>query len=179
MAGPATGNLGIVQSQTGDYPAAAASLIQALGMYDELGDRWGQARVLNYLGEMLSRSGDGQQARDHHARALALAREISSPRQEARALEGLGQCLLQDGDPGEGAAHWRQALAIYERIGAPDARRIRKPCAGTASRRRRDRVPACCGPKRNPHRTGPAWQLSMVAGAGEPALYRAAGAEPL
>ena len=115
-----------MQSLTGDYPAAAASLTQALGMFRDIGDRDGQAEVLNNLGEVLSRSGDGQQARDHHARALAIAREISVPLEEARALEGLGHCLLRDGNPGAAAAHWQQALAICQRIGAPDARRIQE-----------------------------------------------------
>ena len=110
--------------RTGDYPAAAASLTQALGMFRDLGHRYGQAEVLNNLGEMLARSADSRQARDHHARALTIAREISAPVEEARALEGLGHCLLQDGNPGAAAAHWQQALTIYQRIGAPDARRI-------------------------------------------------------
>ena len=112
--------------RTGDYPAAATSLTQALGIYGELGDRGRQAEVLNDLGEVLSRSADSHQARDHHARALAIAREISVPVEEARALEGLGHCLLQDGAPGDAAGHWQQALTIYQRIGAPDAQRIQE-----------------------------------------------------
>ena len=108
------------------HPAAAASLSQALGMFRDLGDRDGQAEVLNYLGEVLARSADSHQAHEHYARALAIAREISAPLEEARALEGLGHCLLRDGDPGDAAAHWQQALTIYQRIGAPDARRIQE-----------------------------------------------------
>jgi tetratricopeptide (TPR) repeat protein len=111
---------------TGDYPAATASLTQALGMFRDIGDRDGQAGVLNDLGEVLLRSADSRQARDHHAQALAIAREISVPVEEARALEGLGHCLLQDGNPSDAAAHWRQALTIYQRIGAPDTERIQE-----------------------------------------------------
>jgi hypothetical protein len=40
----------VVQSITGDYPAAAQAQEQALGLYRDLGDRLGQASVLNDLG---------------------------------------------------------------------------------------------------------------------------------
>ena len=36
-------------------------------MFRELGNRYGQAEVLNYLGEVLSRSADSHQARDQHS----------------------------------------------------------------------------------------------------------------
>ena len=99
-----------VQLLTGDYPAAAASMTEALGMFRDIGDRQSQASTLTNLGEVLARSGDSHQARDHYARALAIARDISAPVEEARALEGLGRCLLRDGDPGGAAANWQQAL---------------------------------------------------------------------
>ena len=114
-----TGNLGALQSRTGDYPAATANLTRALGIYGELGDRGSQAGVLNDLGEMLSRSGTASRPATTTP-ALAIAQEISAPLEEARALEGLGHCLLQDGDLVAAAAHWQQALAICRRIGAPD-----------------------------------------------------------
>jgi tetratricopeptide (TPR) repeat protein len=120
-----TGNLGALQSRTGDYPAATANLTRALGIYGELGDRGSQAGVLNDLGEMLSRSGTASRPATTTP-ALAIAQEISAPLEEARALEDLGHCLLQDGHPGDAAAHWQQALEIYQRIGSLDARRIQK-----------------------------------------------------
>ena len=51
-------NLGIVQLRTGDYPAAAASLTQALGMFRDLGDRHGQASALSNLGDVQRLTGD-------------------------------------------------------------------------------------------------------------------------
>ena len=46
----AIANLGEVQRLTGDYPAAAASQQQALGMFRDLGDRRGQASAIDNLG---------------------------------------------------------------------------------------------------------------------------------
>ena len=118
-----------MQQLTGDYPAAAASHQQALELFRDLGDRHGQAEVLNSLGELSSRTAASQQARDYHTQALAIAREIGAPLEEARALEGIGHSHLQDGHPSEGTAHLRQALAIYQRIGAPGAQRVQETLA--------------------------------------------------
>lgn len=118
--------MGTIQHQTGDYPAAAASLTQALALFRDIGDRHHQAEALNNLGELLSQSPPRHQARDHHTQALTIARNIGTPMEEARALEGIGQCHLHDGNPGEGTVHLQQALAIYHLIGVPDARRIQE-----------------------------------------------------
>ena len=62
--------------------------------HSSLGDRgrdadepYGQAYVLNSLGELASRTSATCQARDYHSQALAIAREIGAPLEEARALE--------------------------------------------------------------------------------------------
>jgi tetratricopeptide (TPR) repeat protein len=115
-----------VQRLTEDYPAAAASLTEALALYRDIGDRGGQAEALNSLGELLSRTSTSHRARDHHTQALAIARDIGDPLQEARALEGIGQCHLRDGNPGDGASYLRQALTIYQRIKAPAAQRVQE-----------------------------------------------------
>ena len=44
-------HLGVVQTVTGDYPAAAASLTRALELFRDLGDRHGEAGALINLGE--------------------------------------------------------------------------------------------------------------------------------
>ncbi len=42
--------LGALQGETGDYPAAAASLVRALALYGEAGDLAGQGYTLIQLG---------------------------------------------------------------------------------------------------------------------------------
>jgi tetratricopeptide (TPR) repeat protein len=119
-------HLGLVQQQTGDYPAAAASHQQALALFGDAGNLLGQAEALNRLGELATRTSATGQARGHHAQALAIARDLGAAPEEARALEGLGQSHLRDGDPGEAATQLRQALTIYQRISAADAERVQK-----------------------------------------------------
>jgi tetratricopeptide (TPR) repeat protein/transcriptional regulator with XRE-family HTH domain len=116
--------LGLVQQLTGDYQAAAASHRQALRLFRDAGEPYGQACVLNSLGELASRTSATGQARDHHSQALAIARDIGTPLEEARALEGIGRSYLKDGLTRESTIHLQQALTIYRRIGAPGAGRV-------------------------------------------------------
>jgi len=76
-------DLGLVQKQTGDYPAATASHQQALTLSGDLGNLLGQAEALNRLGELSLRTSAPGQARDQHTRALAIARDISAAPEEA------------------------------------------------------------------------------------------------
>jgi tetratricopeptide (TPR) repeat protein len=113
-----------VQIDTGDYPAAAASLEQSLALYRSLGHRPFQATALNGLGELATRTSATRQARDHHAQALTIARDTGMPFEEARALEGIGHSHLHDGNPRHAARHLREALAIYQRTDTPSAQRV-------------------------------------------------------
>jgi tetratricopeptide (TPR) repeat protein len=120
-----------VQQATGDYPAAAVNLEQALQLHRDLGSRHGEAVVLNGLGELSSRTSATRQARHQHDQALAIARDLGARLEEARALEGIGRSLLHS-SPAEAAVYLRQALAIYQHIGTPGARRVQDTLDGHA-----------------------------------------------
>jgi tetratricopeptide (TPR) repeat protein len=122
----ALNDLGLVQQQTGDYPAAAASHQQALELFTDLGNRLGQAEALNRLGELSLRTSATAQARDQHTRAQAIAHDIGAAPEEARALEGIGKSHLHDGNLTQAAKYLRQALAIYQRTGAPAVQRVQE-----------------------------------------------------
>ena len=115
----------MVQQETGDYPAAAASHQQALALFRDLGNRLGEAEALNRLGELATRTAAAEDARRMHAQARTIARDLSAAFEEARALEGLGQSHLHAGSQGEASVHLQQALAIYQRIGVPGAQRVK------------------------------------------------------
>ena len=110
-----------MRRETGDYPAAAQLLDEALGIFRDLGDRAGEPEALNEKGTLHRVSGDLAQAKGCHQQALELARAIASPSTEARALAGLGRCALAAGHTDEAAEMLRQALEIFQRIGAAEA----------------------------------------------------------
>ena len=61
---------------TGEYPAAAQILEQALGIYRDLGDRLGQANALHYLGDVRQLTGDYPAAAQVLEQALGIYRDL-------------------------------------------------------------------------------------------------------
>jgi tetratricopeptide (TPR) repeat protein len=99
-------------------------LEQALDLYRGLGNRYGEAEVLNHSGTLHRQLGDLEQAVAHYRCALELACAVDNPLGQARALEGIGRCALDRGDTAIAMARLRQALEIYQRIGAAEATRL-------------------------------------------------------
>jgi len=118
--------LGIVRGLTGDHPAATACYEQALERYREVGDRTGEAELLNNMGDLALTFEAPAQAHTHYELALTVAVGITSAHEETRALEGIGQCQLRQGHPDAAAPPLRQALAIYQRLGSANAQRVEK-----------------------------------------------------
>jgi tetratricopeptide (TPR) repeat protein len=118
-------DLGEMEHLTDDYPAAAASLMRALALYRELGDRLGEAGALVGLGGVQQATGDYDAAAASLMRALALYRELGDRLGEADALLGMGMAQLPAGDYAAAAAYLAQALALYrefgDRLGEADA----------------------------------------------------------
>jgi tetratricopeptide (TPR) repeat protein/transcriptional regulator with XRE-family HTH domain len=121
----ALNHLGLLQQLTGDYPAATASLAQAVELYSEARDRIGQARALTQLGFLRSLGGDYPAATASFRRALALARGSGNRPGQADALSCLGVVQRLTGDYPAAAVSLRQALALYcdfgDRLGEADA----------------------------------------------------------
>jgi tetratricopeptide (TPR) repeat protein len=71
---------------TGDYPAAARDLQEALGIYRDLGDRPVQADALNILGYVRWRTGDYPGAARDLQKALGICRDLGERRGQARVV---------------------------------------------------------------------------------------------
>ena len=109
--------LGILQRETGDYPAAAASLARAVALYGEAGDPSGQAYALNRLGFLRVVTGDYRAAAASHEQALALARSSGDRRAEGAALLNLGLVQHLTGDYPAAATLLQRALALFYDLG--------------------------------------------------------------
>jgi tetratricopeptide (TPR) repeat protein/transcriptional regulator with XRE-family HTH domain len=113
----ALSELGLGQQETGDYPAATASLERALALYCDVGDLPGQAYALNQLGFLHAVTGDYAAAAASHQQALALARDASDRLAEADSLQGLGVVQQLTGDHPAAAASQQQALTLFRDLG--------------------------------------------------------------
>jgi len=121
----ALNDLGDIRRLTGDYPAAAQALEQALGIYRDLGDRRGQANALHYLGYVRMSTGDYPAAAQAQEQALDIYRDLGDRRGQANALHYLGAVWWSTGDYPVAAQALEQALDIYrdlgDRLGQADA----------------------------------------------------------
>ena len=111
--------LGVVQQETGDYPAAAASQRQALALFCDLGDLYGQAGALNDLGVVQQETGDYPAAAASHQQALALFRDLGSPLGQAETLNRLGELSARTSATSQACERHTQALAIARDISVP------------------------------------------------------------
>jgi tetratricopeptide (TPR) repeat protein/transcriptional regulator with XRE-family HTH domain len=109
--------LGALQRETGDYPAAAASQHRALALYRDTGDLPSQAYVLDQLGILRSLTGDYPAAAACHQQALALFRDLGNRLGQAAALNNLGVVQQLTGDYPAAADSQHRALALYEQTG--------------------------------------------------------------
>ncbi|MFF4588593.1 tetratricopeptide repeat protein [Streptomyces sp. NPDC001388] len=104
---------------------AAAHHRQAITIYRENGDRDGEARALNGLGEAARANGRHTDALPHHTDALTIAEDIGNPGQQARAHSGLGDAHRALDDTGRAVRCYERALALYSELGMPEADGVR------------------------------------------------------
>ncbi len=130
--------LGILQGDTGDYPAATASLVQAVALYGDAGDLPGQAHALNELAYLHVQTADYPAAAASAQQALALARSASDRSLEADALIHLGLAQQLTGDYPAAAASHQQALALCRDLGNLEGQAEALNCLGTVQRETRD-----------------------------------------
>jgi tetratricopeptide (TPR) repeat protein/transcriptional regulator with XRE-family HTH domain len=109
--------LGALQRETGDYPAAAASLAHATAIYGAVGDLPGHAHALIDLGFLEVLTGDYPAAAASHQQALTLARGVGDRLTEAAALNHLGLVQHLTGDYPAAAASQQQALTLSRDLG--------------------------------------------------------------
>jgi tetratricopeptide (TPR) repeat protein len=110
--------LGLLQQLTGDYPAATASLAEAIELFGDLGDLPGQAYARNHLGLVLANTAEYPAAAASHRQALALARAAGDQLAEAVSVADLGMVQLLTGDYPAAASSLQQALPLFRRVGS-------------------------------------------------------------
>ena len=122
--------LGVLQVDVGDYPAAAASLAQAVALYGDAGDLPGQAHALTELAYLHVLTADYPAAAATARQALALARGAGDRSVEADALIHLGLVQQLTGDYPAAAASHQQALLLCRGLGNLEGQAEALNCLG-------------------------------------------------
>jgi tetratricopeptide (TPR) repeat protein len=113
----ALSDLGVARWMTGDYPAAAWALEQALVIYRDLGGRLGQANTLSNLGYLRRTTGDYPAAADVLEQALSIYRDIGDRLGQAHTLIFLGHLGQQTSAYPAAAQALEEALSICRDLG--------------------------------------------------------------
>ena len=82
-------DVGALHTRLGSFPAAIASLREALDIFRATGHRYGEASVLNKLAEALTATGDRRAARALYGEALEIATQTGDLDEQVRAQSGL------------------------------------------------------------------------------------------
>jgi tetratricopeptide (TPR) repeat protein len=110
-------DLGTVQYQTGDFPAAAASLDQALRLFDAASDRLGYAKALLERGYVLRLTGDSRTAVVSFSEALDIYRALGNRNGQANALNDLGYAQILTDDFPSATLSLSEAIDLYRAAG--------------------------------------------------------------
>jgi CHAT domain-containing protein len=105
------------QHQTSQFKAALQSCQQALNIYQEIGNRQGEANSLGNLGNALNSLGQYQQAIEHYQQSLAIEQEIGNRDGKASSLNNLGTIFYSLGQYQKAIEHHQQCLAIMREKG--------------------------------------------------------------
>ena len=96
---------------------AISAADEARQIYNEVGDRNGQASTLEITGGVLSDHGDYPGALNKYQEELAIVRDVGNRRAESSALNNTALILSQQGDSEGARKMWEQALQIFREVG--------------------------------------------------------------
>lgn len=100
-----------------EYEPAIRALREALGIYQQTGDRLGEARATGYLGNVLARTGERDEAIRQYERSEAIFRELGHRRGLSTCRGNLGLMYRYFGQHDKAEAAYREALQIDREIG--------------------------------------------------------------
>jgi tetratricopeptide (TPR) repeat protein len=89
---------------------------QSLGLFRDLGDRWGEAATLDTIGYAHDHLGHHQQAASHFEQALAIDCELGDLFTQATHYDHLGDALHAVGHTTQARNNWQLALNILDQL---------------------------------------------------------------
>ncbi len=109
--------LGIVRASLGHYNQAREYFQQALFLFQDLGDRWGESQTISSMGMLLYDQGAYADAEGYIRQALAFARELGDLYQQGKMLNDLGTIVSYLGKYDQAQEHFEQALPLAKASG--------------------------------------------------------------
>lgn len=110
-------NIAHIWQQQGQHVRALEAYRETLATYQLVGDRPGEAEIMNDIGITLTSLNRPNKALIHLQGALAVAREIGDPAEEFRSLHGMGSARLSAGQFEKALEHCKEAHRVADRLG--------------------------------------------------------------
>lgn len=121
----------LLAMQQGDYATARTAGEEALALFRELGQAYGIAQALNYLGDVARLQGDFATATTWYEESLVLLRELALKRAIPAVLHNMGYVLLAYGQIQRAATAFVESLTLQRENG--DQQGIAECLAGLAA----------------------------------------------
>ena len=123
--------LGTTATALGDYAAAEGSWDEALATVRSVGNRVGEAGILQKRAEASASRADHAAALADFADSAAILEDLGARPQLARVLHGWGEALRAAGRGTESATILHRALTLFEEMGIePEAEAVRESLTG-------------------------------------------------
>ncbi len=118
--------LAYLRFQLGDYPESRRLYNESLKIWQDLGERSGEARTLHNLGSLAKASNDYPEARRLYNESLKIWQDLGERSGEARTLHALGSLAEASGDYPEARRLYNESLKISQDQGdrRGEARRL-------------------------------------------------------
>ncbi len=117
--------LGRTYAKLGNAEGTVNNYGAALEIFREIGDRTGEASVLNNIAGFLRDNGRYADALKYYEQAIPLMRQFGSKTDVAKALNGIGQTLLATGDFRGAVGNLEESLEVWNTIAKGDDDKIR------------------------------------------------------
>ena len=98
--------------------AALQSWQQALTIYQEIGDRLGEAASLGSLGNIYNSLGEYEKAIDYFEQSLPIFQQLDNRQGEASSLNNLGLAYQNLGEYEKAIDYFEQSLPIFQQLGS-------------------------------------------------------------
>ncbi|MFZ1315403.1 tetratricopeptide repeat protein [Methanothrix sp.] len=106
--------LAYLRFQLGDYPESRRLYNESLKIWQDLGERSGEARTLHNLGSLAKASNDYPEARRLYNESLKIWQDLGERSGEARTLHALGSLAEASGDYPEARRLYNESLKISQ-----------------------------------------------------------------
>jgi tetratricopeptide (TPR) repeat protein len=111
------GNIGLIYSETGDFPQAMSYYFQALKISEKIKDKSSIARNFGNIGGVYVRQKNDEKALEYISKSITLFEELGDKLRVAIGLSNLGGICESMGDHEKALDYSLKALKVFEELG--------------------------------------------------------------